>query len=79
MAAFRKVLFWMHLICGVVAGAVVLIMSVTGVLLTYEKQMNAWSRTRNLPAAASSNGQSLPLSQLLAKLNEAGLTGARAR
>jgi uncharacterized iron-regulated membrane protein len=39
---FRKVLFWTHLICGVTAGAVVLMMSVTGVLLTYERQMLAW-------------------------------------
>jgi uncharacterized iron-regulated membrane protein len=38
---FRKCIFWMHLISGVVAGAVVLIMSVTGVLLTYERQMLA--------------------------------------
>ena len=39
----RTLIFWPHLIAGVVAGAVVLTMSVTGVLLTYERQMNAWS------------------------------------
>jgi uncharacterized iron-regulated membrane protein len=39
----RTLIFWPHLIAGVVAGAVVLIMSVTGVILTYERQMNAWS------------------------------------
>lgn len=39
----RKALFWIHLIAGCVAGAVVLIMSVTGVLLTYERQMIEWS------------------------------------
>ena len=38
----RKGIFWLHLICGIVAGAVVLIMSVTGVILTYERQMLAW-------------------------------------
>ena len=39
----RKVLFWLHLCCGVVAGAVILVMSVTGVLLTYERQLIEWA------------------------------------
>src|SRR6185503_5572882 len=39
----RTLIFWPHLIAGVVAGVVVLTMSVTGVLLTYERQLNAWS------------------------------------
>ena len=43
MNTFRNVLFWMHLICGVAAGAVVFIMSITGVALTYEKQMQRWA------------------------------------
>ncbi|MCL4851103.1 MAG: PepSY domain-containing protein, partial [Bryobacteraceae bacterium] len=40
---FRKVLFWLHLASGCVAGIVILIMSVTGTLLMYEKQMIAWA------------------------------------
>ena len=39
----RKVFFWLHLIAGCVAGTVILIMSVSGVLLMYEKQIIAWS------------------------------------
>ena len=39
----RKLLFWLHLVTGVVAGSIVLVMSATGVLLTYEKQIIAWS------------------------------------
>ena len=35
----RKTLFWLHLISGVAAGLVILMMSITGVLLTYERQM----------------------------------------
>jgi uncharacterized iron-regulated membrane protein len=46
MALFRKVIFWAHLATGVAAGLVVLVMSVTGVLLTYEKQMLAWANAR---------------------------------
>ncbi len=35
----RKVVFWLHLVTGAVAGVIVLAMSVTGVLLTYERQI----------------------------------------
>ena len=37
----RRMLFWLHLGCGVVAGLVILMMSVTGALLTYERQLVA--------------------------------------
>jgi uncharacterized iron-regulated membrane protein len=33
----------MHLVCGIAAGIVILVMSVTGVLLTYQKQMTQWA------------------------------------
>ncbi len=35
----RKVLFWCHLTAGVVAGTVILIMSVTGALLTFQQSV----------------------------------------
>lgn len=35
----RRTIFWAHLACGVTAGLVILMMSATGVLLTYERQM----------------------------------------
>ena len=35
----RKTIFWVHLSSGVVAGVVILIMSVTGVLLTFQRQI----------------------------------------
>ena len=46
----RTVLFWLHLSAGVVAGTIVLIMSATGVLLTYEKQVIHWADVRQLAA-----------------------------
>lgn len=39
----RSYLFWAHLIAGVLAGIVILVMSVTGVLLTYERQIIEWT------------------------------------
>ena len=56
----RSVLFWLHLACGVVAGVVILIMSVTGVLLTYQRQITAWADTRGYhiePGAAAAVGR----------------------
>ena len=43
MMPFRRVLFWMHLTSGVSAGLVILVMSLTGVLLTYERQLTEWA------------------------------------
>lgn len=39
MKSFRRVIFWMHLSAGVLAGAVIFFMSVTGVMLTYQRQI----------------------------------------
>jgi uncharacterized iron-regulated membrane protein len=47
----RRVIFWCHLIAGAVAGTIVFVMSVTGALLTYEKQMATWADTRAYRAA----------------------------
>jgi len=38
----RRILFWIHLSAGVIAGIVIFIMSVTGVILAYEKQIMRW-------------------------------------
>src|SRR5829696_4541117 len=54
MKTFRSILFWMHLAAGAFAGVVVLIMSVTGVALTYEKQMIEWADRTAWAASASS-------------------------
>jgi uncharacterized iron-regulated membrane protein len=39
----RKIFFWMHLIAGLAIGIVILSMSVTGMLLTFEPQITEWS------------------------------------
>lgn len=73
MKLFRKILFWCHLTVGVIAGVVILIMSVTGVLLTYEKQIIAWADTRNFQITPPAGAARLPLDTLLAKVREAEL------
>ncbi|WP_321476782.1 PepSY-associated TM helix domain-containing protein [uncultured Paludibaculum sp.] len=63
--SFRKAIFWLHLCAGCIAGAIVLIMSVTGVLLTYERQMIDWfDRGQRAPLRASA--PRMPLEALLA-------------
>ena len=71
MSLFRKVLFWTHLTVGVIGGLVILIMSATGVLLMYEKQITAWADTRNFQVTPSVAGAArLPVEELLAKVRE---------
>ena len=67
----RSFLFWLHLVAGVVAGTVVLVMSVTGVLLTYEKQMVAWAERSPLASPPSPDAPRLPIATLIDKAREA--------
>jgi uncharacterized iron-regulated membrane protein len=69
---FRKTLFWLHLIAGSIAGAVILIMSVTGVLLMYEKQMVAWADERDYSAAPPAGAARLGVETLIANAQRAG-------
>lgn len=71
MKFFRKTIFWCHLLAGVFAGIIVLIMSVTGVLLTYERQITSWADTRNYTLAQfTSEAQRLPVEALIAKARD---------
>jgi uncharacterized iron-regulated membrane protein len=62
---FRKTVFWLHLCCGVTAGLVVLMMSATGVLLVYERQILGWAE-RAQYSAPSPGAERQPLAALLA-------------
>ncbi|HOC25643.1 MAG TPA: PepSY-associated TM helix domain-containing protein [bacterium] len=68
----RNIIFWIHLLVGWVCGSVIMIMSVTGLLLTYERQIIAWADHRNYPVTLSSGGVTrLPVETLLTKFREA--------
>ena len=67
----RKIVFWMHLTAGLIAGSVVLVMSVTGVLLAFERQLTDWAE-RDLRAAPPGPAASrLSTSALIARLRAA--------
>jgi uncharacterized iron-regulated membrane protein len=54
---FRRILFWSHLAAGVACGLVIVMMSVTGVLLAYERQIVARAE---LPMRHESSAVTLP-------------------
>ncbi len=66
--SLRSFLFWSHLVCGLCAGAVILVMSVTGVLLTYQRQMLAWADARGLDIVAPAGASRLPIEDLLGRV-----------
>jgi uncharacterized iron-regulated membrane protein len=70
----RKVLFWMHLTAGVTAGLVIFVMSVTGVLLTYERQVTEWADGYHVEPPSPAAGR-LGVEALAAAARE-GRTGA---
>ncbi len=71
----RKTIFWLHLICGIAAGLVILIMSATGVILAYERQMQ---ESADVPAVAtpSAGAKRLSPEELLEKAHAATPSGA---
>ncbi|HVH29983.1 MAG TPA: PepSY-associated TM helix domain-containing protein [Vicinamibacterales bacterium] len=66
LPSLRTVLFWSHLTAGVMAGVAILIMSLTGVLLMYERQLIEWS-DRQFYGEPPSAAERLPIEALLTR------------
>ncbi|MCI5105167.1 MAG: PepSY domain-containing protein [Pseudomonadales bacterium] len=73
---FRKILFWIHLSAGVLSGLVVLMMSVTGVILTYERQILAWQEENAYFNEPANDQTRLPVEQLLTNGNDEEFTAS---
>ena len=71
----RRFLFWIHLTAGSVAGLVILVMSVTGVLLAYKRQIINWA-DRGFQSQPAPGAQRLPVDELLAKVQTTQGTNA---
>lgn len=66
MSPFRTVLFWCHLTTASVVGLVVAVMSVTGVTLAYQRQVQYWADTRHFRSTpADVTRARLPLATLV--------------
>ena len=61
----RTLIFWPHLAAGITAGVVILVMSVTGVVLTYERQLVAWSDSQYRSTVPAQGASRLPVETLL--------------
>lgn len=61
----RKLFFWLHLILGCSAAIFVFLMSVTGVALTYERQMIKSAEQADYPKASTSYEQRLPITNFV--------------
>src|SRR5277367_1570250 len=69
--SLRKTLFWIHLAIGCSAGAVVFLMSVTGVLLAYQRQITSWADRSFRSTPSSPGSQRLPLETILTAVRAA--------
>ncbi len=67
----HKIIFWSHLLAGVIAGSVIFIMSATGFIVMYERQLVEFAeRNVRQVAAPSAGAQHLSLTELVAKARE---------
>jgi uncharacterized iron-regulated membrane protein len=68
----RTMLFWAHLVSGLITGIVVAIMSFTGAALAFQKELVAWAESDIRHAAPPSPGAApLPLDELLRRARQA--------
>jgi uncharacterized iron-regulated membrane protein/flavodoxin len=70
MKLLRKVIFWTHLLAGVIAGLVIFIMSFTGVVLMYEPQISDYSERSARWVTRDPEAKRLSLDELVAKVRK---------
>jgi uncharacterized iron-regulated membrane protein len=69
---FRKVLFWVHLVAGLISGLSIGVMCFTGTALAFEKDLIAWSERDARQVTPPSDGTPrLTLEQMQARLTAA--------
>ncbi|MFD2256575.1 PepSY-associated TM helix domain-containing protein [Luteolibacter algae] len=64
MKIIRKSIFWLHLVVGLLAGVLVLVMAVTGITLAYERQLTVLAD--NFGIDAPEDAQQLGIEEILA-------------
>jgi uncharacterized iron-regulated membrane protein len=67
----RRAVFWLHLLVGVTAGAVILFMSLTGVLLAFEPQLTEWLERDRRVVTPPVDARRLTVDAVLARAREA--------
>ena len=64
----RRAIFWIHLTVGVTAASVVLMLAVTGVILTYEAQLDRWALREYRSAPPAPDAAPLALDELISRV-----------
>ena len=70
MKTFRKIIFWLHLVTGSIAGLVIFTMCVTGMLLAFEKQIVRFAERHVRFVTPAENAKPLPVSEIFNKLQK---------
>jgi len=66
--SWRKLLFWIHLVTGCTAGAIILVMSVTGSLLAFKRQVINWCDRDYRSPPSAGNAARLPVEAMMAAI-----------
>lgn len=64
MTTLRKIIFWSHLGCGLIAGVVIVIMSATGVAIAFEHEILGWIDRDVARVTAQANATPKSLAEL---------------
>lgn len=67
----RRLLFWLHLVAGLIAGLVIALLCFTGVVLAFEKQIVAFVARDAATVAIPTNAAPLPLDELASRARAA--------
>ena len=70
MKLLHKIIFWSHLLAGLIAGLVIFIMSFTGVVLMYEPQISEYSERNARWVTRGLEATRLSLDELVVKVRE---------
>jgi uncharacterized iron-regulated membrane protein len=68
MKQFRKIIFWIHLACGVVAGIFIFLMCVTGALLSFQANILKYAESEMRFVTPPENARKLPVQEIVAKV-----------
>jgi uncharacterized iron-regulated membrane protein len=68
---FRKVIFWIHLTCGLLAGVVIFVMSVTGALLSFERNIIEFSERDARSVTVNANAPKLTPQEIIQRVQSA--------
>ncbi|WP_224249795.1 PepSY-associated TM helix domain-containing protein [Hyalangium gracile] len=71
-STFRTIIFWIHLVAGLVAGLVIAVMSITGALIAFEPQLlDQADREARQVRPATPDAPRLPVDELVARVRAA--------